>query len=645
MHTYGRVASRQWQERVGLDRDPRAHITKKRRVLRETEEGLKKYAAVAAYDVASHTRKEAVTEQLEGMVHEAAEVTKSSNSKRLGPSRPPAASRTAVVSKTPASTSKSPVPATGPDTAFPISIHVTSISHQKGRSHRESTAIREAGTSTAQATSHDQKSLEHAAPTTADDAIATNEGANGLNTTTPPSSPPQMPLKVTPPPMPVRKPSAGFLKRKRKGADTAQANGDTNANGTGHEEDSFDSGSAHKRARHTPESNSDASKTVRQTSTNGRTSSPPTANGKRPPGRPPRHQLAAPLKQTQLSLGTSIVKTCAGCGMPYVPSDKEDIEAHNRFHLRDIEGIEVSQAFLRKNRWVYQSVRHPERCVVIAAARNSPSLVARKGAENALEVAERDLGAPPFIDRRELWMKVSPPEHRRSQDDDLQPPDRYKVFMLIEDKRCIGLCLAERIWEAHRVETQQPLSHNVSSNTTPLTPQSSPSNQNAVDISDTAKQKRQKRQHPNTSQPSSPLGFADREMEGQEKQQLQQQQHRSSQLSSSLIMSSIIESATVGISRIWTSAAYRRKGVAMELLECVRDHFVYGVQLEPKEIAFTPPTESGCHLLAAFYREHGQDDRSAWRLYGESPWEGGDKEKKYQEIKEKKEEREKNKNN
>ncbi|XP_047506376.1 N-acetyltransferase ESCO2 [Pieris napi] len=48
-----------------------------------------------------------------------------------------------------------------------------------------------------------------------------------------------------------------------------------------------------------------------------------------------------------------------------------------------------------------------------------------------------------------------------------------------------------------------------------------------------------------------------------------------------------------GVSRIWTHAKYRRRGVAGRMLECARASFLYGIALTRQEIAFSSPTPSG----------------------------------------------------
>ena len=71
--------------------------------------------------------------------------------------------------------------------------------------------------------------------------------------------------------------------------------------------------------------------------------------------------------------------------------------------------------------------------------------------------------------------------------------------------------------------------------------------------------------------------------------------------------------AVVGVSRIWTSKAFRRIGIANNLLDCVMSQFIYGMDIEKDELAFSQPTESGAGLARAWY---GAD--SGWLVYNET---------------------------
>ncbi|KAG9478993.1 hypothetical protein GDO78_012587, partial [Eleutherodactylus coqui] len=60
------------------------------------------------------------------------------------------------------------------------------------------------------------------------------------------------------------------------------------------------------------------------------------------------------------------------------------------------------------------------------------------------------------------------------------------------------------------------------------------------------------------------------------------------------------ESAICGISRIWVFSMMRRKKIASRMIECLRNHFIYGSHLSKDEIAFSDPTPDG-KLFATNY--------------------------------------------
>ncbi|KAM5157086.1 N-acetyltransferase ESCO1 [Mantella aurantiaca] len=60
------------------------------------------------------------------------------------------------------------------------------------------------------------------------------------------------------------------------------------------------------------------------------------------------------------------------------------------------------------------------------------------------------------------------------------------------------------------------------------------------------------------------------------------------------------EPAICGVSRIWVFSMMRRKKIASRMLECLRNHFIYGSHLNKDEIAFSDPTPDG-KLFATNY--------------------------------------------
>jgi N-acetyltransferase len=322
---------------------------------------------------------------------------------------------------------------------------------------------------------------------------------------TPPSSPP--PPRLTPPPANTRKPTFSFLKRKKSALKEQPANGAPLA-----------------------EVNSNS---VRSLLTDKKSQQP-------------QQQQPPVLKQLQIDAGINVRKSCNSCGMEYVPSNSEDSDLHDKFHSMNSVGIDLGKAFVKANasRWVYEAARCDEGYVVIVDRKASPS--ARNQAKKVLDVVNRELSSP-VIDENQLWSQVEPPKRLR-KNGKKEETDRYKVFLHMKDSKCMGLCLAERIWEANPVKLD-------------------------------AIQKKDSSDH-----------------------------H-----SSSISAEDTLDTAIVGVSRIWTCGEARRRGIAMDLLDCVINNFIYGLDIPKEQIAFTQPTESGSRLARCFF---GLDE--PWHVYSES---------------------------
>ena len=82
--------------------------------------------------------------------------------------------------------------------------------------------------------------------------------------------------------------------------------------------------------------------------------------------------------------------------------------------------------------------------------------------------------------------------------------------------------------------------------------------------------------------------------------------------SSSISVKEETHPTVVGVSRVWTSGSSRRKGIAMDLLDCVVSNFIYGMEIPKEQIAFSQPTESGCRLAEAFF-----GGGEVWHVYHE----------------------------
>lgn len=350
--------------------------------------------------------------------------------------------------------------------------------------------------------------------------ITANDDDDDDRLSTPPSSPP---ARLSPPPANTRKPTFSFLKRKHA-AITSTPLSEVNSNSVRSSTDP-----PKKKAQkhdHKPDTGSDH-----------------------------LHQQQQPLKQMQLDLGREVRKTCATCGMEYIPSNSEDAALHKKFHDMNSTGVDLGKAFMRANasRWVYEATRFDEGYVVIVDRKASPS--AKNQAKKVLEVISKDLSSPEIPDDA-LWSQIEPPKHiqeearKNGDDEETEKVDRYKVFLHMKDSRCVGACLTERIWESRPVKRTSSSDANNNNNN---------SNNN----------------------------------------------------SSSVTAGNETHPAIVGISRIWTSGSSRRKGIALDLLDCVVVNFIYGMEIPREQIAFSQPTESGKRLIESFYAEE------PWHVYDE----------------------------
>jgi hypothetical protein len=257
------------------------------------------------------------------------------------------------------------------------------------------------------------------------------------------------------------------------------------------------------------------------------------------------------MVQMQLDLASETRKTCKTCGMQYIPSHAEDAALHKKFHAMNLGGVDFTKPVVerfRKNQiWSGDGS-------FIAVVGRKDALALRNRASDVLKVVNTELAAVPISDE-DLWGQTSPTVHadateRKTVESKHQSPakgsanarlvDRFKIYLYIRGNKCIGACLVERIWEAHRV----------------LYPTTSP-----------------EQEHGDAVAPQS----------------------------SSISISTDSDPVTLGISRIWTSNQHRKNGIATRLLQSARSDFVYGLHIEKAQVAFSQPTESGGNLARKWF--------------------------------------------
>jgi N-acetyltransferase len=225
--------------------------------------------------------------------------------------------------------------------------------------------------------------------------------------------------------------------------------------------------------------------------------------------------------------------------MEYRPSVADDKKLHNKFHSRNVDGIPVNNlgTLLRimDDEGVYK-----EETIVPLGRDKQRSAATKKLIHAALEVVETELGGV-GIGAEELWSQVQEPrlgEGNSSGEATLH--DRYKTFLFLRKDKILGVCLAERIFEARAVLPNPTKSEQADS----------PTN--------------------TTTDPA-------------------------------IMTEEAAQSATLGISRIWVSKCARGQGIAEQLLRFTAKRFIYRVNIPREQIAFSQPTMSGARLARRFF--------------------------------------------
>ncbi|KAI9827100.1 MAG: hypothetical protein M1826_006464 [Phylliscum demangeonii] len=283
----------------------------------------------------------------------------------------------------------------------------------------------------------------------------------------------------------------------------------------------------------------------------------PTTRPPRP--RPPPRQ---PLQQLQIDLGGSRHRRCAECGMDYIPSHAEDSALHRAFHAQTGQGIEVGRVFEARPAPAHAHAHahdrprlrhHAEPAERIVMVHRRSRAAERARARRILDVVDAELSAAAIPDQS-LWQAIQVSVPADAVAGRPYEADRFRVFLYLQGTRCVGLCLAEHIHEAHRV--LPPLV---------VAPSSS-----RVALSD------------------------------------------SSSSSSSIEVSGAPSQAMMGVARIWTSRAHRRQGLATRLLQAATHAFVYGFTIPKHQVAFSQPTESGKRFAETWF-----EGRPDWQVYVE----------------------------
>jgi N-acetyltransferase len=254
-----------------------------------------------------------------------------------------------------------------------------------------------------------------------------------------------------------------------------------------------------------------------------------------------------PLVQMQLNFGQSMRKTCKECRMEYVPSAPEDVALHKKFHAQHINGVSMDRDLLTKVKSEKAVWLGPQGDFIISLSGSQDPKHWLKKARAVFDMATSDLGAVDIPDEK-LWgvqSNISGAQNKAT-DAKEETNDRYKLYLYMDNGRCVGLCLAEGIDKAFRV----------------VEPERKVDKEKASDPAE-------------------------------------------AQRSELLSISQDTDEAAIGISRIWTSRGSRKKGIARALLKCVAKTFLSKVT--PKDmVAFSQPTEMGTALARRWFgQEYG----------------------------------------
>lgn len=274
----------------------------------------------------------------------------------------------------------------------------------------------------------------------------------------------------------------------------------------------------------------------------------------------PTPNSSKPLVQMQLNFGQSMRKTCKECRMEYVPSAPEDIALHRKFHAQHVNGVSMDRDFLTKVK-AEKAVWHgPQGDFIISLGNSQDPKHWLKKARAVFDMATADLGAVNIPDEK-LWGSQFATSGARNKAADVkeQKDDRYKLYLYMDNGRCVGLCLAEGIEKAFRVVE--------------------------------------------------PKKKVEKEKGAEAGEELKVPDSTEAQGSELLSISQDTDEAAIGISRIWTSQGSRKKGIARALLKCVAKTFLFKVTSK-ELVAFSQPTEMGTALARRWFgQEYG------WHVY------------------------------
>lgn len=159
----------------------------------------------------------------------------------------------------------------------------------------------------------------------------------------------------------------------------------------------------------------------------------------------------------QINLGQTMRKRCSVCQMQYTPSDASDAATHAAFHAKYTTGIDVGREFALKTRAAAKMAMGEDVIARVVGGTTPAHHAAMRRARLVLDFASVELGAVEIDDTR-LWGDVVPRPLAAGAGTEAAgttPPQaaapRFECFLYLRGTRCVGLCLTERITQAHRL--------------------------------------------------------------------------------------------------------------------------------------------------------------------------------------------------
>jgi N-acetyltransferase len=165
------------------------------------------------------------------------------------------------------------------------------------------------------------------------------------------------------------------------------------------------------------------------------------ANERKPQIQTRKLRRDAKLTQLTIDLGGPTTITCPECAMSYTPSQPDDAVLHMKYHATQLAKMNVSSEVWKHIRdtacWKDAAIGG----YIISVSRDD-KVSLKNLVERMLVLASQDLGAVE-ISRTQLWSTLLIQGQEKG---------RYRTWLYLQNRKCIGLLLAEYIDAAFEVK-------------------------------------------------------------------------------------------------------------------------------------------------------------------------------------------------